>query len=368
MVSSNLLNPMPNKDLRKAVIDLCERVGKPILKLTRKDYIDNDCSSLLETYGEYSDVNLAVHNDLQNLVTGWPGGRPDDPYDQPFPKRILIFSPHPDDDVISMGGTLRRLVRQGHDVHVAYQTSGNIAVNNEEVMRYLLFMRYFSNTFDGLVNPAFLDFGQSVKSFVLAEQTPLDNNLDILKIKTDIRKNEACLACAYNGVAENNIHFLEMPFYESGTVEKLPLSDVDYSIIYSLIDSIHPHQIYMAGDLADPHGTHEKCTTAVLKVLEQFRAEDAKWLENCVVWFYRGAWAEYDWSEIDMAVPMSPEELLEKRNAILRHHSQMESAPFMGDDNRLFWQRAEDRNRATAVKFDNLGLICYEAIEAFKRE
>ncbi|MCQ2343447.1 MAG: PIG-L family deacetylase [Paludibacteraceae bacterium] len=358
---------MPNKELRKAVIELSNKAGKPILKLTRKDYIDYGYSSLLDTYGEYYDVNLAVHNDLQHLVTGWPGGKPGKTEDQPFPKRIIIFSPHPDDDVISMGGTLRRLVRQGHEVHIAYQTSGNIAVNNEEVMRYLLFMRYFSNTFDGLVNPDYIDFADGVKSFVLGSGTPLDNNEYTLKIKTDIRKNEACLACAYNGVKERNIHFLEMPFYESGAVEKLPLSEVDYSIIYSLLDSIHPHQIYMAGDLADPHGTHEKCTSAVLHVLDQFRKEQANWLENCVVWFYRGAWAEYDWSEIDMAVPMSPDELLEKRNAILRHHSQMESAPFMGDDNRLFWQRAEDRNRATADKFDRLGLICYEAIEAFKR-
>lgn len=358
-----------NKLIRRAIVWLCDKVGKPILKLTNKDYNDNGLSELLTIYGSAYNVNIKIFNDLQHTITGWPGGKPnaDDTYRperaKPYPKKIIIFSPHPDDDVISMAGTFQRLVNQGHEVHVAYQTSGNIAVNDEEVIRYISVINSIRNRFDP-GNVAILEKYEQIRNYLLYEKKKDDvDTPDVLFIKAQIRREEARTADRYIGVPDDNIHFLDLPFYETGRVKKNPLSEKDVLIVKNFIESIQPHQIYVAGDLADPHGTHKVCLDAALAAIDLVK--DQEWFKDCRIWMYRGAWMEWEIDHIEMAVPLSPEELRQKRNAILKHQSQMESAPFLGDDERLFWQRAEERNKATAELYWKLGLASYEAIEAF---
>ena len=370
----NLTNniQMPNHELRRQVIELCEKVQKPLLKLSTKDYVENGLGHLVEQFdGQAGLVNIEVFNELQHTITGWPGGKPnvDDSTRPeratPYPKRVIVFSPHPDDDVISMGGTIRRLMQQGNDVHIAYETSGDIAVGDEEVRRYMHFINGFNQLFarepDEVINSKY----REITSFLKQKTEGQPDTRDILTVKTLIRRGEARLACYYNGIARDHIHFLDLPFYESGRIEKLPMTEEDVRIVQRLIQQVQPHQIYVAADLADPHGTHRKCTDAVLAAIDEEQKAGAAWLDDCRVWMYRGAWDEWDVPDIEMCVPMSPEELREKRNSILRHQSQMESAPFLGNDERLFWQRAEDRNRDTARRYDELGLACYEAMEAF---
>ena len=363
---------MPSHTLRRQVIALCEKVGKPLLKLSTKDYMDNGLGHLVEQFdGQAGLVNIEVFNELQHTITGWPGGKPDvddstrPERAKPYPKRVVVFSPHPDDDVISMGGTIRRLMQQKHDVHVAYETSGNIAVGDEEVARFMHFIKGFNMIFtsgsDEVINNSY----QTVRDFLKGKQPGDIDNETVLRLKGLIRRGEARLACEYNGIDSSHIHFLDLPFYESGKIEKLPMTEQDVLPIQQLLSEIQPHQVFVAGDLADPHGTHRKCTDAVLAAIDEEKKTGATWLNDCRVWMYRGAWAEWEVADIEMCVPMSPEELREKRNAILRHQSQMESAPFLGNDERLFWQRAEDRNRALAKRYDDLGLACYEAMEAF---
>ena len=350
---------------------LCEVTGKPILKLTNKDYNENGLSELLTIYGSAYNANIKIFNDLQHTITGWPGGKPnaDDTYRPeratPFPKRVIVFSPHPDDDVISMGGTIRRLVEQGHDVHIAYETSGNIAVGDEEVTRFMHFINGFNQIFDGNKDEVIKNKYKEIKEFFKKKKDGDTDTRDILTIKGLIRRGEARTACTYNNIPLDHVHFLDLPFYESGTIEKLPMTEKDVDIVRKLITEVKPHQIYVAGDLADPHGTHRKCTDAVLAAIDLEKEAKAEWLKDCRIWMYRGAWAEWEIENIEMCVPMSPEELRGKRNSILKHQSQMESAPFLGNDERLFWQRSEDRNRNTAKIYDNLGLACYEAMEAF---
>lgn len=363
---------MPDYKLRKEVVALCGKVNKPILKLSTKDYMEHGMGHWVEQYdGQAGLVNIAVFNELQHTITGWPGGKPnaDDSTRPeralPYPKRVVVFSPHPDDDVISMGGTIRRLVQQQHDVHIAYETSGNIAVGDEEVRRFMHFINGFNKLFADGADQVIKTTYQSVKSFLKEKKEGDLDRRDILTMKGLIRRGEARLACGYNGIHSDHTHFLDLPFYESGKIEKLPMTEKDVEPIIQLISEIQPHQIYVAADLADPHGTHRKCTDAVLAAIDEQKRAGATWLKDCRVWMYRGAWAEWDVADIEMCVPMSPEELREKRNAILRHQSQMESAPFLGNDERLFWQRAEDRNRNTAQRYDELGLACYEAMEAF---
>lgn len=360
-----------DKMVRSALVWLCQKTGKPILKLTNKDYNENGLSELLALYGSAYNANIKIFNDLQHTITGWPGGKPDaddtcrPERSKPFPKRVLIFSPHPDDDVISMGGTIQRLVTQGHTVHIAYETSGNIAVNDEEVTRFMHFINGFNQIFCQNSDDVIREKYQQIKRFLLDKKPGDMDSRDILDIKGLIRRGEVRTACTYNHIPLSNVHFLDLPFYESGKIEKFPMGADDVNIVRRLIAEVRPHQIYVAGDLADPHGTHRKCTDAVLAAVDLEREAGAAWLDDCRVWMYRGAWAEWDIENIEMCVPMSPEELRLKRNAILKHQSQMESAPFLGNDERLFWQRAEDRNRATARLYDELGLACYEAMEAF---
>ena len=360
-----------DKLVRSALVWLCGVTHKPILKLTNKDYNNNGLSELLALYGSAYNANIKIFNDLQHTITGWPGGKPnaDDTYRperaKPFPKRVLVFSPHPDDDVISMGGTIQRPVNQKHDVHVAYETSGNIAVNDEEVTRFMHFVNGFNQIFNHSKDKVIVDMYQKIKETFKNKKPGDFDTRDVLTLKGLIRRGEARTACTFNNIPLDHVHFLDLPFYESGKIEKLPMTEKDVEIVRHLIQEIKPHQIYVAGDLADPHGTHRKCTNAVLAAIDLEKKAGAKWLKDCRIWMYRGAWAEWPIENIEMCVPMSPEELRAKRNAILKHSSQMESAPFLGNDERLFWQRAEDRNRGTAQLYDDLGLASYEAMEAF---
>lgn len=360
-----------DKLIRSAIVWLCQLLDKPILKLTNKDYNENGLSELLALYGSAYNVNIKIFNDLQHTITGWPGGKPnaDDTYRperaKPFPKRVIIFSPHPDDDVISMGGTLRRLVQQGHEVHVAYETSGNIAVGDEEVTRFMHFINGFNQLFADSKDEVIVKKYAEIKEFFANKKESDMDSREILTIKGLIRRGEARTACTYNSIPLKRCHFLDLPFYETGKIEKNPISEADVEIVQNLLREIQPHQIYVAGDLADPHGTHRVCTDAVFAAIDEEKNAGAEWLKDCRIWMYRGAWAEWEIENIEMAVPLSPEELRAKRNSILKHQSQMESAPFLGNDERLFWQRSEDRNRGTASLYDHLGLACYEAMEAF---
>lgn len=358
-----------NKLIRRAIAWLCMVTDKPILKLTNKDYSENGLGELLALYGSAYNVNIKIFNDIQHTITGWPGGKPnaDDSNRperaNPFPKKIIVFSPHPDDDVISMGGTLRRLVEQGHDVHVCYETSGNIAVGDEEVIRYVSYLRNVCDQY-GKGDDAVAKNADEIKHYLLHDKTEEGpERRDVLFMKGTIRREEARTACRFVGVKDDHVHFLDLPFYETGLVKKNDLGEADVQIVKDLINNICPDQVFVAGDLADPHGTHKVCLDAILAAVYDSKGE--AWLNDCRFWMYRGAWAEWAIDDIEMAVPMSPEEVRLKRNAILKHQSQMESAPFLGDDERLFWQRAEDRNHATAELYNKLGLASYEAIEAF---
>ena len=360
-----------DKLTRAALVWLCQITGKPILKLTNKDYNENGLSELLALYGSAYDANIKIFNDLQHTITGWPGGKPnaDDTYRperaNPFPKRVIVFSPHPDDDVISMGGTIQRLVKQGHDLHVAYETSGNIAVGDEEVTRFMHFVNGFNQLFLDSKDETIKKMYKDIKKFLANKKEGDMDTAEVRTIKGLIRRGEARTASTFNKIPLDHVHFLDLPFYESGKIEKLPMSEKDVEIVRQLLQTVKPHQIFVAGDLADPHGTHRKCTDAVLAAIDVEKEAGAEWLKDCRIWMYRGAWAEWEIENIEMCVPMTPQELPAKRNSILKHSSQMESAPFLGNDERLFWQRAEDRNRATAALYDSLGLACYEAMEAF---
>lgn len=358
-----------SKLIRRAIVWLCFKVNKPILKLTNKDYQDNGLGELLALYGSAYNVNIKIFNDLQHTITGWPGGKPnaDDTNRperaKPYPKKVIIFSPHPDDDVISMGGTFKRLVDQKHDVHVAYQTSGNIAVGDEEVIRYVSLLEDVRRKYDPS-NEVMKKKYAEILQYLLHDKKEGDiDTPDILFLKGYIRREEATTACRYVGMDTKNVRFLDLPFYETGRVKKNPISERDEDIVKAYLSEVKPHEVFVAGDLADPHGTHKVCLDAILAAVDELKG--AEWLKDCRFWMYRGAWAEWEIDHIEMAVPISPEELRAKRNAILKHQSQMESAPFLGNDERLFWQRSEDRNRATAELYRLLGLASYEAIEAF---
>ena len=358
-----------DKLIRRAIVWLCQKLNKPILKLTNKDYQDNGLEELLTLYGSAYNVNIGVFNNLQHTITGWPGGKPnaDDTNRperaKPYPKRVIVFSPHPDDDVISMGGTLKRLVDQKHHVHVTYQTSGNIAVGDEDVIRYVSVLEDVRAKYDS-ENEALKAKYANILQFLLHKKQKGDVDIpEVSFLKGHIRRQEATIACRYVGVKPENITFLDLPFYETGRVKKNPISEADVEIVKKHLNSIKPHQVFVAGDLADPHGTHKVCLDAILAAVDELKGAD--WMKNCRFWMYRGAWQEWEIDHIEMAVPISPEELRFKRNSILKHQSQMESAPFLGNDERLFWQRSQDRNHATAELYRQLGMASYEAFEAF---
>lgn len=354
-----------DKFIRKAVLWLCVRVNKPILKLTYQDYLDNYLGQLLDEVGTTFDkVNIKIFNDLQHTISGWPGGKPGSdektrparPY--PFPKRVVIFSPHPDDDVISMGGTFLRLVDQGHDVHVAYETSGNIAVHDDVVIQAM----------DSARECGLGDHYDEVCEIIKNKKKGEIEPLELRRLKGAIRRSEAKAACRHLGVNDQtNVHFLNLPFYETGSVKKGGITQIDIDIVIKLLREVQPHQIYAAGDLSDPHGTHRVCIEAVLEALLQIQHDGDAWLNDCRLWLYRGAWQEWDLDMVDMAVPLSPDEVIKKRHAIYRHLSQKDIVPFPGDDKREFWQRAEERTQNTAEMYDKLGMAEYQAIEVFVR-
>ncbi len=359
--------------IRRAVIWLSERLDRPLLKLTDADYNEEGLQDLLAEYGPAYDINLQVFRHLQATITGWPGGKPDrrkQPgdltrrFDDIFPKRVLVFSPHPDDDVISMGGTIIRLADQGHDVHIAYQTSGNIAVFDEDAIRFSEFAADFAREFNA-VSDRILELESHVEEFLKNKKPGQVDSDEVQRIKALIRRGEAREGARCCGVPDDNLHFLNMPFYETGRVKKKPLSDEDIQITVDLMRTLQPHQIYAAGDLSDPHGTHRTCLSAVLRAVDV--CKDDEWASTCTVWLYRGAWQEWAPDQIEMAVPLSPQEVARKRTAIFKHESQKDRALFPGPDMREFWQRAEARNADTARRFDALGLAEYEAIEGFVR-
>ena len=351
-----------DKLIRKAVIWLCQTVDKPILKLTHQDYIKNSLSDLLDRVGPYDQINIRVFNEIQHIISGWPGGKPnaDDSTrpvpSTPFPKRVIIFSPHPDDDVISMGGTFNRLIEQGHDVHVAYQTSGNVAVYDDVVLQNI----------DTAKEMGFGDAFDEIRDIIANKKVGEPEPRRLLDLKGAIRRAEARAACRSIGLNDRtNAHFLNLPFYETGGIKKGKLSDDDIEIVKALMREVKPHQIYAAGDLTDPHGTHRVCIEAVLRAFEEVK--DEPWAKECHIWLYRGAWQEWDLAVADMAVPLSPEELIRKRHAIFRHLSQKDIVPFPGEDAREFWQRAEERTQGTAALFNKIGLPEYQAIELFAK-
>jgi glucosamine-6-phosphate deaminase len=357
-----------SKLIRRAVFWLCRKLDKPILKITDRDYNDNGLGDLISEHGTASQINIQVFNDLQHTITGWPGGkpnaddstRPERAY--PFPKRVVIFSPHPDDDVISMGGTFARLCTQGHEVHVAYQTSGNIAVFDDEAVRFLDFVREIGSIYSLAPEVTDRAYCMAKESTRLKRPGETDSP-EVKMIKTAIRRTEARAGALYAGAPEENVHFLDLPFYETGTVKKKPVGEDDIRIIMDLLQTIKPHQIYAAGDLTDPHGTHRVCFQAIIETLKRLQNEE--WMNDCRLWLYRGAWQEWDVAEQEMAVPLSPEETYIKRMAIFKHQSQKDRPLFPGTDAREFWMRAEERNHATAVIFDKLGMAEYQAVELF---
>ncbi|MCX2679261.1 glucosamine-6-phosphate deaminase [Galbibacter sp. EGI 63066] len=348
----------------RAVTWLSEELQKPVLKLTDKDYNEHGMAGLLAIEGSAYNLNIKIFNKLQHTITGWPGGKPnaDDTKrperSTPAKKRVIIFSPHPDDDVISMGGTFSRLIDQGHEVHVAYQTSGSIAVTDEEALKFA----EVAQSLNGIGKD---NNFHKIISFLNSKTTAYEDNLETRKIKGMIRRMESYGATRYLGLDDSKVHFLDLPFYETGKIKKNPIGEDDIQILIDLITLIKPHQIYAAGDLADPHGTHKLCLDAIFEAVDQIK--DQSFMDDCWLWLYRGAWHEWDIADIEMAVPLSPDEMNKKINAILFHQSQKDRVMFQGEDAREFWVRAQERNRNTAILYDNLGLAEYEAIEAFKR-
>jgi len=356
--------------IKKAVISLALHVNKPILMLTDSDYIENGMSDLLADSGTAYEINIKVFNSLKHTITGWPGGKPNSDNknhperSEPVKKRVLIFSPHPDDDIISMGGTFKRLAEQGHDVHVAYQTSGNIAVADDEALRFAAFVSDYNEKFN-INNDDAANLYNRAKTFLKNKKDSDIDTSEVREIKGLIRKGEARATSYFVGLEDSNIHFMGLPFYETGRVKKNDIGEKDIDITIDLIERIKPHQIYAAGDLADPHGTHKTCLDIIFQSLK--RIKHKPFMKDCWLWLYRGAWQEWGIEEIEMAIPMSPDQVIEKRYGIFKHQSQKDGVVFQGSDSREFWQRAEDRNRETAELYHKLGLTHYAAMEAFVR-
>lgn len=358
--------------IKKAVVNMALKTGKPVLSLTINDYNEFGLGDLLVEKGDVYEINLQVFYMLRDSTTGWPGGKPNTVIPghperpAPFPKRIVIFSPHPDDDIISMGGTFQRLREQGHEVHVAYQTSGNIAVTDEFVTRFLDFAVGFEEI-TGIDSSKSEKILEDSKKYLAKKKSNQSDTKQIRAIKGLIRRCEARATCRYVGIKDENVHFLNLPFYETGTIEKKPMTGDDVNITLEILNEIKPHQIFCAGDLADPHGTHKICLDIVLESLKQVKENKEKWVSDCWLWLYKGAWQEWNIEEIEMGIPMSPDQVLKKRYGIFIHQSQKDMVPFQGSDAREFWQRAEERNAKTANLYAQLGLTHYAAMEAFVR-
>ncbi len=361
-----------DKTTRRAVVNMALKLKKSVLSLTNNDYNEFGLGDLLVEKGDAYEINLEVYYMLRDTITGWPGGKPNVAIPKhperstPFPKRVIIFSPHPDDDIISMGGTFQRLHDQGHDVHVAYQTSGNIAVTDEFVTRFIDFAVGFEEI-AGNNNEASAAIYKEVRNYLSRKKTNEVDTQQIRAIKGLIRRGEAKATCRYVGIKEENIHFQNLPFYETGTIEKNPMGEEDIQRTVDLLRQIKPQQVFCAGDLADPHGTHRVCLDVVFEALKRIKEDGDSWLSDCWLWLYKGAWQEWNIEEIEMAIPMSPDQVMKKRHGIFIHQSQKDMVPFQGSDAREFWQRAEERNAFTASLYAQLGLTHYAAMEAFVR-
>lgn len=360
------------KMIKRAVVNMALKLKKPVLSLTMHDYNESGLGDLLVEKGDVYEINLQVFYMLRDSITGWPGGKPEaiipnhPERSTPYPKRSVIFSPHPDDDIISMGGTFMRLQDQGHDVHVIYQTSGNIAVTDEFVTRFLDFAVGFEDMF-GINNDKSYTILKTAEKFLLSKKLNEMDTPEIRAIKGLIRRCEAKATCKYVGIPNTNWHFQNLPFYETGTIEKKPMGEEDIESTMALLREIKPQQIFCAGDLADPHGTHKVCLDIVMESIHRLKNAGDEWLKDCWFWLYKGAWQEWGIDEIEMAVPMSPDQVIKKRNGIFIHQSQKDMVPFQGTDAREFWQRAEERNANTADLYAVLGMTKYAAMEAFVR-
>lgn len=358
--------------IKRAVVHMALKVNKSVLSLTSNDYLENGLSDLLVEKGDAYEINLQVFYLLRDSITGWPGGKPGahipahPERSEPHPKKCVIFSPHPDDDIISMGGTFMRLHDQGHEVHVAYQTSGNIAVTDEFVTRFLDFAVGFEAMF-GIDNHKSQEILTAARNYISGKQKDQRDTNEIRAIKGLIRRCEATATCRYVGLTEDRCHFMNLPFYETGTIDKKPMGEEDVVLTMELLRKLKPHQVYCAGDLADPHGTHKVCLEVIFESLRRIKAAGDEWVKDCWVWLYKGAWQEWDIAEIEMAIPMSPDQVMKKRFGIFIHQSQKDMVPFQGSDSREFWQRAEDRNGNTANLYAELGMTKYAAMEAFVR-
>lgn len=356
--------------IRRAIVWLCHQTGKPILKLTNKDYNDNGLSELVVIYGSAYDVNIKIFNVLQHTITGWPGGKPnaDDTHRPeraaPYPKRVLVFSPHPDDAVVSMGGTLRRLVQQGHDVHVAFETNGDVAVADEDLLRTMMLSEKVSAHYN-MSGMAQQDLAGRIRQEVLDKAPGEADSDDVRYVKGQIFACEGIMSCTYLGVKPEQIYELNLPFFTSEAFGHGRVTDQDVAIARELIERIKPHQIFVSDGLNDTYGTQVRAADAVLMAIEQLKHEP--WTDSCWVWLYRGQWGQWDVDQVEMAVPMSPEEFRVKRDAILKHQSQIHDAPIRenDDDDKLSWERSIERNRDMADLYSRLGLASYEAIEAF---
>ena len=360
------------KMIKKAVVNMALKLNKPVLSLTNIDYNEDGLSDLLVEKGDAYEINLEVFYMLRDSITGWPGGKPNavipahPERSTPYPKKVIIFSPHPDDDIISMGGTFQRLHDQGHEVYIAYQTSGNIAVTDEFVTRFLDFAVVLEEI-AGINNEKSQQILHEAQQYIARKKSNQVDSGQIRAIKGLIRRCEAKATCRYVGIKEEHIHFQNLPFYETGTIEKNPMSEADVVLTMQLLQQVQPHQIFCAGDLADPHGTHKVCLDIVLEALKRLKEQKQDWINDCWLWLYKGAWQEWNIEEIEMAVPMSPEQVMKKRYGIFIHQSQKDMVPFQGSDAREFWQRAEERNADTAGLYAQLGLTHYAAMEAFVR-
>ncbi|KLT63709.1 glucosamine-6-phosphate deaminase [Pedobacter sp. BMA] len=357
--------------IKKAVIWLAEHLQKPVLKLTEDDYNNNGMAQLATEKGPVYNINISIFNQLQHAITGWPGGKPNADDSQrperakPEIKNSIVFSPHPDDDVISMGGTFIRLADQGHNVHVAYQTSGNTAIWDDDVLRYLEF--YIDLTKSQGTDATTLEKAYTETREFFANKAPNQaDTKEIQNIKGLIRKGEAVAGARFSGVKDENIHFQNLPFYDRAKYDKNVSYEDDIIETMELLKKVKPQQVFAAGDFADPHGTHKVCFNIIHEALKRLKATE-DWVADCWLWLYRGAWHEFEIHEIEMAVPLSPQEVIRKRHAIFKHQSQKDIPVFPGDDAREFWVRAEERTSETAFRYNKLGLAEYEAIEAFVR-
>ncbi len=341
---------------KRAVVWLAEACGKPLLKLDARDFMEHSLHDLVRECGPVASLRQRVFDDMLDGICTQPGGEPRQP------RPIIVFSPHPDDDVISMGGTLITLANHGHDVHIAYMTSGNIAVFDDDALRHVDYVNEFHHIF-GLNTDQIETIERKIRDAV-AMKKPGDPDIsEMLDVKALIRKTEATAAAKIAGVREDKLHFLDLPFYRTGEVTKRPIGDDDVEIVADLLRKIEPAQIYVAGDLSDPHGTHRVCAQAILRALPAVAAEGIQ----PEVWLYRGAWQDYQPHEIERAVPLSPEIMLQKKLAIFKHESQKDRALFPGHDEREFWVRAEERTKNTADRYNQLGLPEYYALEGFVR-